>query len=962
MNGEQTPGVTVPERASAGSGVKSTTAAVLAVVAQLLLFDAAVETFWSGSPLRWWVALAVLAFVALSVWLWRPGGWLARRFGWSGAASTSILALLGLLVASAWLPGGQVDGVRMLLQPTSTLLTVVTAVAVALGTFALVRAASSLPATARLITRAVVLALTAYALVALGLGIGGRTPYAALFHGQSLWMRLPFWLQGAFIGGLVLFPAGVVLQAVAAVVGMQGRRRSTDAFLAAASGLSLAVVVAGLAAPARTAGLAGGQLGPLARLASSEQMGNNGPGLRRPATESLQLPVPRAFDLSHVEPAHFAAALGKDPSRIFQYVRDQIAYEAYTGCLRGPRGTLMAMAGNSVDRAALLASLLAHSGYRVRYARGLLPETMAQQLVASMWAERPQRTPAEPEGEPPPDLKTAGERLVSAVKRDGALLRDSLKKAGHPTSRESSVTLEALVKEAQDHYWVEWWQNGAWVDLDPSFATANPGQVYAKAEETFDALPETLFHRVGIRIRLEEYTGDQPSIREILRYTANAADLSGVDLLVTHQPEERGGQGKGYLSQFSPASKGTGQISQVKPLLLVQQQQVMGLPFWQKAPTDRAGGGATDVFGGLDGAETAESVPTATAESIELEFIAPGGRKETVVREIFDLVGKPRRLKGQTLSAEELATRSEASSPDDLTGAFYDLLITTGSIDAAHLRNLTNPPPPAEGEPVDVRAGLRRINIAFSAVSDALLSRIADTQAWVCRFYLDSPRVQIAELSTKAEAPRLSLDLRRNQARAVVTGFRREEVFYAQVLRGVVDGTLERIVIDYFAGSSSEKDSPWAPAISTSLLFERARATNTPTVLLARDSSGLGIEVPEDSRARIDEALAAGYVVLAPKGPIALGGVPRFAWWQIDPRAGTTTAVTDEALHQATVEIGTKYESDGKLTVTVGTRGTNLARVTRFKDPELGWQFVARMESWAESQGLKWVFRTDMYW
>lgn len=881
----------------------------------LLLIDAAVETFLAGAPVRRIVGATVAAYLALSVLL-------RRKLTVGGSASASLFVLLGLLAFSAWRPEGLTAGIAMLRQPTSTVLTTVTALAILLAAWVLARV-KFLPVALRV----VIGLLALYGLAGMVWGIVTATPYPALFHGLSLWMRLPFWLQGAFIGGLVLLPVGVVLQAVAAAVGTQGRQRRTDALLAAVSGLSLAVVAAAFVAPVGIAGA----LGP------ADQIGHNGPGLRRPATESFQLPVPRTFDLLHVEPAHFAAALGNDPSRIFQYVRDQIAYEAYPGCLRGPRGTLMAMAGNSVDRAALLGSLLERAGQRVRYARGRLPEALAQQLVASMWAERAQAAPANPDGEPSPELKAAGERLVSAIKRDGALLRDSLRKAGYPTSREAAVTSEALVTEARDHYWIEWWQNGAWVDLDPSFATATPGQVYAKAEETFDVLPESLFHRVGIRIRLEEYAGDKPSTREILQYTAKAADLSGVDLVLAHQAEKAKRQGSGYLAPFASASEGTRQVEQVKPLLLVQRQQVTGLPFRLKAPSEGTSGPTDELLGG---AGTTESVPVATAESIEFDFIAPGGRRETVVREIFDLVGKARRLKGQALGAEEVATRSEASNPDDFTGALYDLLITTGSIDAAHLRDLTNPPP-AGGEPIDVRAGLRRVNTAFVAVSDALLSRIANARGAVCRCYVDSPRVQIAELSTKARVFRLGLDLRRDRARAVVTGFRREPLFYAQVLRGVVDGTLERIVMDYFAGSSREKESRWAPGISTSLLFERAQAANTPAVLLARDSTALRSDVPEDTRARIDETLAAGQLVLAPQGPVAVGGAPRFAWWQIDPRSGMTTAVTDEGLHQDVLEIRVLHDKDtGETTVLYGLKGDVEFGVSNFRTLGEGSRFA----------------------
>lgn len=44
--------------------------------------------------------------------------------------------------------------------------------------------------------------------------------------------------------------------------------------------------------------------------------------------------------------------------------------------------------------------------------------------------------------------------------------------------------------------------------------------------------------------------------------------------------------------------------------------------------------------------------------------------------------------------------------------------------------------------------------------------------------------------------------------------------------------------------------------------------------------------------------------MIAPERPIHFAGSGRYAWWEIDPRYGTTTAVTDEGLHQATVEAG----------------------------------------------------------
>ena len=126
-------------------------------------------------------------------------------------------------------------------------------------------------------------------------------------------------------------------------------------------------------------------------------------------------------------------------------------------------------------------------------------------------------------------------------------------------------------------------------------------------------------------------------------------------------------------------------------------------------------------------------------------------------------------------------------------------------------------------------------------------------------------------------------------------GPRREDIFFARVLRGVIEGTLERVLMEYII---NEGGSRWSPVVSTSSVFERAQADNVNAILLAQNSS-LSSEIPEETRARVLDAVAARYLVLAPERSINVRDAPRFAWWRIDPRSGETIAVTDDGLHQA---------------------------------------------------------------
>jgi RHS repeat-associated protein len=65
-----------------------------------------------------------------------------------------------------------------------------------------------------------------------------------------------------------------------------------------------------------------------------------------------------------------AEQLGYSPTRIYQWVYEEIRYQPYWGSLKGAAGTLLTRAGNATDQASLLIALLRHSGVPARYVRG----------------------------------------------------------------------------------------------------------------------------------------------------------------------------------------------------------------------------------------------------------------------------------------------------------------------------------------------------------------------------------------------------------------------------------------------------------------------------------------------------------------------------------------------------------------------------------------------------------------
>ncbi len=662
-------------------------------------------------------------------------------------------------------------------------------------------------------------------------------------------------------------------------------------------------------------------------------LGADGPGLHRGAVDALKLPVPRTLALSHVDPAQFAAALGRDPSRIFTYMRDEIAFEQYKGALRGARGTLLAMAGNSVDRAALLGAMLASAGQRVRFVRGTLPVPDAERLVASMWA--PRSTPAvQTDHASSPDARAAAEQFVASIQRDGKLVRDLLQRAGRPAQSGQPVTLESLTNEAQDHYWVESSPDGrSWTAMDPSFGSAKPGQVFAEPGERFDSFPEAMYHHIELRVRTEEAVGGGVASREVLKYSARAADLSGVDVFLGHDV----GQGA--------------EANRVRPFLVVRPRTIEGEWFWLKPPT--AGNAAVSMVDALGGSAQ-EAAGTALAEYIELDFANPDGSGETVVREVFDRIGKHRRQAGTALTDEQIAAATGSLAMADFGRNLYDLFFTTGAIDRAHLKHLAAGPKP-NGDRFDVAAGLHRVGVTYTALSDALTSRVVSPSGAVVRLYLDTPRLAIVERATVNGRRRLGLDLRRERVRAAIPGFHKEQLFLAQVLRGIADGTLERVVVG--ASARGGIANPGQAVFGTSLLFELAQAQKVGAVLLTQQGPTLRDDLPEDGRARVEESLAAGNLVIAPGRAIQVAGASRYAWWQIDPRSGATTAVTDEGLYQGTVE-GAIVRTEGRSYVffEVTEGGTTTEYSTWFaNDADASLYFNSVMELW-EAGGYETYF------
>ena len=98
------------------------------------------------------------------------------------------------------------------------------------------------------------------------------------------------------------------------------------------------------------------------------------------ALEAAEKEIPRdTFD-----PKAIVDKVGKEPDKLFEWVRDNTYWVPYQGCLRGHVGVLMDRLGSSLDRALLLAELLRLAGHKARLAHANLTEAQAKQLLPKL--------------------------------------------------------------------------------------------------------------------------------------------------------------------------------------------------------------------------------------------------------------------------------------------------------------------------------------------------------------------------------------------------------------------------------------------------------------------------------------------------------------------------------------------------------------------------------------------------
>ncbi len=197
-----------------------------------------------------------------------------------------------------------------------------------------------------------------------------------------------------------------------------------------------------------------------------------------------------------------AAALDYDAQNIFNFLHNEIGYNAYTGSVRGARGTLWSSAGNSLDVASLGVALMRASGIPAQYAAG------------DAFAEPgPAADPVDVPGQ------LSDGRLHVRRRRDGSDPADDAQ----------------LLSETEDHYWFQFNAGSGMQNADPLMAGATVGQTFTARHERLCGDPGRQRETTEIQLVAEIYSQAAANIdlsgglsdTAVLDQTFNDVDLVG---------------------------------------------------------------------------------------------------------------------------------------------------------------------------------------------------------------------------------------------------------------------------------------------------------------------------------------------------------------------------------------------------------------------------------------------------
>jgi hypothetical protein len=648
----------------------------------------------------------------------------------------------------------------------------------------------------------------------------------------------------------------------------------------------------------------------------------------------------------HDDPAVVLSAAGKDPAALLSWVKKQTRPLAYAGTLRGVSGVLMDRAGNSLDRALLLADLLRRAGHVVRLARvDLSPQAVAA-LRASMTAVLPKPVPPTA-----PDrgtlLKVFGnnsqlasglvqhsieatlkdnERFATTVRELYGRVLPAVEQAVGQDAKRDQVLAAEIDRNLRDHFWVQRQIPTGWEDLDPDEAAVGkltPLTTFAASEE----IPRELKHEVTLRAIVETWQAGKLSETPLLERTWTPAELAGKSLTLSHRLFPEPPPLAQIAHENDPQAALIAALSKawaIEPVLQVGGEEITDRLFTLRGEalpaspeTLRKLGVASGLYGGLGShvasalghafggeEETTTTAPPdestspvkITAEWIEFEIKVPGHPPERHRRAIFDLLGPAARAAGakKAPDIDGLVKERRALALAGVTDIF---IFGATPAEASLLR--TEGQGLAEAAEQAAKA-LRAADPSVDALAEPA-SRLqlplwgwALARTWSATLPPASPVSPNVALFWQtptherdgANRIKITFDI-------VANGVASDLSFSHRVAQGVMDTVVEHAML-----------ADGGPGGNTAAIHARDLAAGRVWVRLdpADSNKADRLNLPGDAKARIKADLANGNIVIAQSQPSRPADGGAVGWWRVHPRTGVTLGMGENGRGQEGAE------------------------------------------------------------
>lgn len=656
------------------------------------------------------------------------------------------------------------------------------------------------------------------------------------------------------------------------------------------------------------------------------------------AVEAFAAAVPAdTFD-----PAAVLAKTGRDPAAIFHWVRDRTVWVPYRGVLRGPVGVLMDRTGNDLDRALLLAQLLKLAGKQVRLARGTLSDVQTGDVLRAARLRPMGNSLSAPElsaevkalldqyaKDNPTDAvnvrRFADELLQRAARMEreagerSASQARAVAEAVFPASRGPAAPGPADLEPLREHWWVQSLEGPDWTDFDPTMPQSEPGRPLTNAQSTAapEALDSALYHEVEIRVITERWERGRLEQAPILTHVLRPSELYGLDVSLSHVPIAWPKDfNTVHMTDLPKRLKAIG-LSQHEwlPVLQVGSKLIFQFSFTdagikRSARPGPLGGTGTGIERGIEGvsglfgsseSQTKDSI--LTGEWIEYEIRSPGQPTRRIRRQLFDSIGPAQR------------TAAAATEPTMTDGLHRNLALAllgrtdililgcqpsrefVGHLfaqrlldDRQPLLNLVSTAPQEEETLQGMLADVTPVPgpLYGLAMARSRWSRYHN-DVYSDRPIILSAHQQVREGPDGDLAGAYSFDIVANDV-AVRTDSKIDAPL-VRLEQGVEDTAAEWLLASAFLETGG--DGQTTSSVSEIFRLARAQGVDWSAIRSVDDPAWQRIQLGADARARINQDLAAGYIVVAPNRPVMLNGHTRVGWWRVDPKSGQSLGVDD---------------------------------------------------------------------